>query len=161
VPRKRAPAPAEGEALLYALAAQARRRRRAPRPRTQAGMGAQPPAASPTQHAGDAAQALALRHLEAAGLVFLAANQRSRTGEIDLIVRDDDTLVFVEVRSRQSARFGGAAASVGHDKQRRLWRTAQVFLQTRWRGPLPPCRFDVVAIDDGVLTWLRDVFRES
>lgn len=123
-------------------------------------MGTQPEAASPTQVAGEAAQAVAWRHLQAAGLTLVAANQRCRAGEIDLIVQDDEVLVFVEVRSRQSARFGGAAASVGWDKQRRLWQTAQVFLRTRWRGPLPRCRFDVVAIDDGVLTWLRDVMHE-
>lgn len=124
-------------------------------------MSEQPAPASPSQQAGELAQADALRHLTAAGLVLVAANQRSRMGEIDLILRDGVTLVFVEVRSRLNPRFGGAAASVGRDKQRRLWRTAQVFLQTRWRGPLPACRFDVVAIDEGVLTWLRDVFREA
>jgi len=82
---------------------------------------------------------------------------RARGGEIDLILRErDGTLVFVEVRSRAGAAHGGAAASVGTDKQRRLVLAAQHFLVGM--DPLPPCRFDVVAIDGDRVEWLRAAF---
>ncbi len=68
----------------------------------------------------------------------------------------DGTLVFVEVRSRATAAFGGAAGSVGRVKQQRLVRAAQYFLM-RWSSP-PACRFDVISIEDGSLQWLRAAF---
>lgn len=76
---------------------------------------------------------------------------------MDLILRDrDGTLVFVEVRSRSAAEHGGAAASVTRGKQRRIIRAAQHYLL---RLPsLPPCRFDVVAIDGDALVWLPAAF---
>ncbi len=113
---------------------------------------------SPTQRDGAAQETLALGHLEAAGLQLLARNVASRVGELDLVMQDGDILVFVEVRSRTSSRFGGAAASVTFAKQGRLARAAQVFLKTTWRGPLPRCRFDVVAISPEGIDWLRDAF---
>lgn len=113
---------------------------------------------SPSQRDGAAQESLALAHLEAAGLHLLARNVACRVGELDLVMQDGDVLVFVEVRSRMSSRFGGAAASVTVTKQRRLARAAQVFLKTRWRGPLPRCRFDVVAISPEGIDWLRDAF---
>ena len=81
-------------------------------------------------------------------------------GEIDLVMRDrDGTLVFVEVRRRASAAFGGAAASVGGVKQRRLVFTARHYLA---RLPQqPPCRFDVVALEGGTIEWLRAAFDAS
>lgn len=113
---------------------------------------------SPTQRDGAAQETLALAQLEAAGLQLLARNVASRVGELDLVMQDGDVLVFVEVRSRTSSRFGGAAASVTVAKQQRLARAAQVFLKTTWRGPLPRCRFDVVAISPEGVDWLRDAF---
>jgi len=113
---------------------------------------------SPTQRDGAAQETLALAQLEAAGLQLLARNVASRVGELDLVMQDGDVLVFVEVRSRTSSRFGGAAASVTFAKQRRLASAAQVFLKTTWRGPLPRCRFDVVAISPAGIDWLRDAF---
>ena len=113
---------------------------------------------SPTQRDGAAQETLALAQLEAAGLQLLARNVASRVGELDLVMQDGDILVFVEVRSRTSARFGGAAASVTFAKQQRLARAAQVFLKTTWRGPPPRCRFDVVAISPEGIEWLRDAF---
>jgi putative endonuclease len=87
----------------------------------------------------------------------VAAGPRSRGGEIDLILRDcDGTVVFVEVRSRSSMSHGGAAISIGAGKQRRILFAAQHYLQTMAR--LPPCRFDVVAIDGDHLEWLRAAF---
>jgi putative endonuclease len=113
---------------------------------------------SPTQRVGDAAENEALRLLERAGLVLVARNLACRQGEIDLIMMDRDTLVFVEVRHRAASRFGGAAASVGRAKQRRVQLAAQFFLVYRWKGPLPACRFDVVAQDARGLQWLKGAF---
>ena len=112
---------------------------------------------------GDGAEEQALRHLLAQGLTLVqrnyrvAAGPRSRGGEIDLILRErDGTLVFVEVRARRNTRHGGAAASIGLAKQRSLVFAAQRYLS---RLPtLPPCRFDVVAIDGDGMQWLRGAF---
>lgn len=78
-------------------------------------------------------------------------------GEIDLLMMDRDTLVFVEVRKRALSKFGGAADSVGSAKQRRLIVAAQVYLQ-RYKSP-PACRFDVIAIDGDKITWLKDAIQ--
>ncbi|TAN06086.1 MAG: YraN family protein [Rhodanobacteraceae bacterium] len=89
----------------------------------------------------------ALEHLERAGLKLVQRNFRTRFGELDLVMRDGGTLVFVEVRYRRDARFGGGAASVGRDKRARLARAAQGFLQAHPRFASSPCRFDVIAFD--------------
>jgi putative endonuclease len=124
-------------------------------------------AAAPTTKArGDAAEALALAHLVACGLVPVERNYRvargprARGGEVDLILRDaDGTLVFVEVRARRDARHGGAAASVGAVKQQRLVFAAAHFLR-RFASP-PPCRFDVVTVEGDRIEWLRAAFDAS
>ena len=116
-----------------------------------------------TKAIGDAAEARALAHLQAQGLKLVARNYRvaggphARGAEIDLIVRErDGTLVFVEVRARAGAEHGGALASVGALKQQRIVRAAQHFLL---RLPaLPPCRFDVVAIDGERIVWVKAAF---
>ncbi|MEQ1684583.1 MAG: YraN family protein [Burkholderiaceae bacterium] len=119
-----------------------------------------------TKSVGDAGEALALAHLKRQGLTLVQRNYRvaagpnARGGEVDLILRErDGTLVFVEVRARSSAAFGGAAASVTASKQRRLVFAAQHFL--RRYNVLPPCRFDVVAIDGDSVQWLRGAFDTS
>lgn len=116
-----------------------------------------------TKERGDAAEAQALAHLLRHGMLLVqrnyrvAAGPRSRGGEVDLILRDaDGTLVFVEVRARRDVMHGGAAASIGAIKQRRLVFAAAHYLR-RFGSP-PPCRFDVVAIDGGVVRWLRAAF---
>ena len=112
---------------------------------------------------GDDGEARALALLLRHGLTLIERNYRvargprSRGGEVDLIVRDrDGTLVFVEVRRRASDSHGGAAASIGASKQRRLVFAAQHFI-ARLAAP-PPCRFDVVAIDGQHIEWLRAAF---
>ena len=112
---------------------------------------------------GDEGEALALAHLQRAGLTLLQRNYRvaagpaARAGEVDLILRErDGTLVFVEVRARRDLRHGGAAASVTPAKQRRVAYAARHYL-LRLRA-LPPCRFDVVAVDDGRIDWLKAAF---
>ena len=112
-----------------------------------------------TKQKGDAAEDAALRHLQAAGLRLLARNYRTPGrggGEIDLIVREPDgTVVFVEVRRRANASFGGAGASIQASKQRRIVFAARHYLMGL-RTP-PPCRFDVVLVEDGI-EWLRAAF---
>lgn len=113
-----------------------------------------------TKQAGDAAEDQALSHLQQAGLRLVERNYRTPGrggGEIDLIMRDrDGTTVFVEVRKRLNGRYGGAAASVGPIKQRRLIFAARHYLM-RLREP-PPCRFDLVAIEKDGIQWLRGAF---
>ncbi|QJR09603.1 hypothetical protein DSM104443_00652 [Usitatibacter rugosus] len=106
---------------------------------------------------GVAAEDRAAQHLADHGLVILARNFRTRFGEVDLIARDEGTLVFVEVRRRlSSARWGGALESVGPLKQRRLVAAARIYLS---RLPSePPCRFDVVALEGEECIWVRDAF---
>ena len=114
---------------------------------------------SPTQHRGATAERAAEAWLCRHGLYPLARNVRWRAGELDLIMRDGDTVVFIEVRQRASARWGGAAASIDLAKRRRLALTAQWWL-SRHGAALgwPACRFDVIAIEGGELHWLRDAF---
>jgi putative endonuclease len=108
-----------------------------------------------TTESGRQAEDRALAYLQSQGLVLIKRNFRSRRGEIDLIMREASTLVFVEVRQRKDQRFGGAAASITATKQARLWHSAQVFLQRF--ASLPACRFDAVCIDGTSLTWLRHI----
>ncbi|MDE2277828.1 MAG: YraN family protein [Burkholderiales bacterium] len=119
-----------------------------------------------TKARGDAAEDRALAWLLARGLVLVERNYRlargphARGGEIDLVLRDrDGTLVFVEVRARQRADHGGAAASVGATKRLRLRLAARHYL-LRYASP-PPCRFDVLAIDGEQVEWLRAAFDEG
>lgn len=106
-------------------------------------------------NAGHAAEDRALAYLQQQGLQLVERNMRWRRGEIDLVMRDGATLVFVEVRQRTSRRYGGAAASIDAAKRARLWRSAQYFL-CRYAAP-PPCRFDAVCIDGEQMSWLRHV----
>lgn len=116
-----------------------------------------------TLETGAAGEERALAHLRRHGLTLVERNYRvargpsRRAGEVDLIMRDDDgTLVFVEVRSRARASHGGAAGSVTGIKQRRVIYAAQHYLMRF--NTLPPCRFDVVSIEDDELQWLVAAF---
>ncbi|HVS14505.1 MAG TPA: YraN family protein [Thermoanaerobaculia bacterium] len=94
---------------------------------------------------GRAVEAAVARWLERDGVEVLARNHRNAGGEIDLVVRDGDTLAFVEVKARSRADHGGALAAVDREKRRRLQRAATVYLAgCGWEGP---CRFDVVAVE--------------
>lgn len=108
---------------------------------------------------GAEAEARALVYLQQQGLTLIERNFSCAWGEIDLIMREAQTLVFVEVRQRSSKRFGGAAASVGSSKQDRLWRTAELYLQRYGQGSarLPPCRFDLFAVDGEQVEWIKDI----
>ena len=116
-----------------------------------------------TRTRGAQVEDAALAHLLAHGLHLIARNAGFKVGELDLVMRDGDCVVFVEVRYRGSAAFGGGAASVDGRKQRRLVRAAQVFLQRFPSFAQAPCRFDVVeASGDPAhpdLRWIRAAFR--
>lgn len=123
-----------------------------------------------TKQLGDQAEDMALAYLLRAGLGLLQRNFKTPGrggGEIDLIMRDTDgTLVFVEVRQRSGQSCGGAGASVGPGKQRRIVFAARHYLSrlSDW----PPCRFDVITIDGGLsmsqevhVEWLKGAFDAS
>lgn len=120
------------------------------------------PQRSPTQKAGYQGEEQAGRHLLASGLIIVSRNLRAKTGEIDLVALDGNILVFIEVRQRHSQQYGGAAASVNRDKQRRLIHTAQYFLprltQRYCGGVTPACRFDVVSLEPDGLVWIKGAF---
>ena len=102
------------------------------------------------------------KHLRKSGLSTLAKNFYSRYGEIDLVMRDDDAIVFVEVRYRKSAARGDGIDSVGTTKRTKLIRTASMFLQSQRALSNAPCRFDVVSCsgtpDQPQFDWIRNAF---
>lgn len=122
-------------------------------------------APSPTQMTGTLSENRTAAWLERQGLLILERNLLCRAGEIDLVAREGEVLVFVEVRYRGSASHGGAAASVNRRKQQRLLRAARYFLprlvQQHFAGHWPPCRFDVVCEQGGQLQWIRHAFNEE
>ena len=124
--------------------------------------GADCPGQLSRKQTGDAWELKARRWLEGKGLRFVAANVRGRGGEIDLIMKDGQTIVFVDVRYRQSSRFGGAAASVTLAKQQKLLQTAHLWL-ARHNGSFDTvdCRFDVVAFTGNAIDWLKNAFGED
>ncbi len=107
---------------------------------------------------GNAAENLAATYLQAQKLKLLERNFRCPYGEIDLIMQDNKVLVFVEVRMRRSSQFGGAAMSITPEKQEKLKRTAQRYMQLHGDQS---CRFDVVlmhAVDVNAVEWLKNAF---
>lgn len=95
---------------------------------------------------GQAWERLAGRRLEAEGYRILARNFRASAGEIDFVAEEDGVLCFVEVKGRSGPGFGSPAEAVTLEKQRRIFRAAEEYVQRRRRGPPGPCRFDVVSI---------------
>ncbi|MFC4528725.1 YraN family protein [Dyella halodurans] len=100
--------------------------------------------------------------LQRAGLKLLARNYTIRHGELDLVMLDGDTVVFVEVRHRLHAVHGSAAASVTASKQQKLIRTAELWLAAHSKYAQQSCRFDVVTYDgpedQARMDWLRGAF---
>lgn len=109
---------------------------------------------------GAQAEQTAARFLQQQGLRLIQANYRCRYGEIDLILKDGDTLVFAEVRMRSNKGFGGAAASIDARKQAKLIHTAQHFLSSL--SSTPPCRFDAVLMaspeGESGIEWVKNAF---
>lgn len=119
------------------------------------------PAQTKTQ-VGAAMENAAVQWLHTQGLICIERNFRCRGGEIDLIMRDRSTLVFVEVRLRSRGDFGSAAESVTATKQRRVIHAAQYYLTTHAHHADQPCRFDVLAAkqetDTIVWEWVQGAF---
>lgn len=109
---------------------------------------------------GEQAEALAAAFIEGRGLRILARNYRCRHGELDLVARDGDMLVFIEVRRRTDQRFGGAAASIDAAKREKLLKAARHYLAVL--PVAPACRFDAVLLDGEPprIEWLRNVIEE-
>lgn len=106
--------------------------------------------------AGLRAEELARAFLQRRGLTLVQSNWRCRFGEIDLVLREGDTIVFAEVRLRTNPAFGGAGESIGRAKRERLLAAARLYLS---REPEQPCRFDVVllkCLEPPEIEWIRD-----
>lgn len=110
------------------------------------------------QITGQAKEQQAQAFLQSQGLCLLARNVRFKCGELDLIMKDKDQVVFVEVRWRADGSFGGAAASIGLAKQRRVRAAAQLWLQQRYGSSWPACRFDVCALSNQTSDWIQNAF---
>ncbi|MGD2112026.1 MAG: YraN family protein [Gammaproteobacteria bacterium] len=108
------------------------------------------------------AETLACEYLLGQGLVLVERNFRSRHGEIDLVMHERDSLVFVEVRYRRESRYGSGAESIDRRKQARITACARYFIQCNPRTAERPCRFDVMAVSGNLLQpqieWIRDAF---
>ncbi len=112
---------------------------------------------------GKQAETSACKYLQTQGLTLVARNYLCKRGEIDLIMRDKNSTVFVEVRYRRNDRFGNGAESVDWRKQAKLLTTAEHYLQQHPKAAQSACRFDVVAIttENGQQTidWIVDAFQ--
>ena len=104
-----------------------------------------------------ASERLAADYLSQSGFTILHSNYTCKGGELDLVCDDSGTIVFVEVRARASSRFGTPEETISFTKRRRLVHAATHYLATQRVGDRP-CRFDVIAIEDGKITHLRDAF---
>ncbi len=109
---------------------------------------------------GFVAEDLARDYLLRQGLVWKASNYRARMGEIDLIMQDGVHLVFVEVRARVDATYGGALESVTPAKQRKIMKVAAYYLQCHSASDQYPCRFDVVTLQGhpATICWIPNAF---
>jgi putative endonuclease len=110
------------------------------------------------QQIGRTAEDIAVAFLEARGVEIVVRNFRCRMGELDVVGREADTLIIVEVRMRASNRFGGAAASVDFRKQAKLQRAAALLLQRRKDLAGLRIRFDVVALSPTGIEWIKHAF---
>jgi putative endonuclease len=113
-----------------------------------------------SQKIGSAAEKRACAYLLSQGLQWIESNYHCRWGEIDLIMREKDFLVFIEVRARTSAAFGGALASVTYHKQQKLIQTATHYLLEKKLYNNQPARFDILAFE-GVasrIDWIKNAF---
>ena len=121
------------------------------------------PSPSDRRQAGQAAETQARRHLERHGLKLIELNYRCRAGEIDLIMEEGESIVFVEVRLRNNPAFGSGAESVDWRKQHKLTATAMHYLQRHPHQARRPARFDVVAISGSTggneIAWIKDAFQ--
>lgn len=117
-----------------------------------------------TSEIGSNAEGIAAEYLKKQGLILIASNYHSRMGEVDLIMQEDETVVFVEVRYRTSKKYGEAVETITYTKQNKIIKTAERFLQEKKWNERYPCRFDVVTIEpshgEGTsINWLKNAFQ--
>lgn len=113
--------------------------------------------------AGKQAEGLALDYLQHQALTLIAKNWQSPYGEIDLIMKDNNTLVFIEVRYRKQNNWGHPLETITQSKRHKIITTAQLFLQKNKQWLINPCRFDVISITENIndhpcVEWLTDAF---
>lgn len=101
---------------------------------------------------------LAAAYLAEQGLLILEKNYRTRLGEIDLIAKEKDTLVFVEVKYRKTDRMGLPEEAVTRKKQGTIRKVAESYCSFHWKGTETPCRFDVIAVLGEEITWIKNAF---
>lgn len=113
-----------------------------------------------TRQAGLVAEDKALDYLNTQGLTLVTRNFNCRVGEIDLIMRDKNYLVFIEVRARASQNFGGGIASITHTKRQKIIKTSYYYMIKHKIADKFPLRFDVISLDGktGIITWIKDAF---
>ncbi len=99
-----------------------------------------------SEDSGAKAESAAAKYLQKKGLKFIEKNYRVKGGEIDLIMKQDDVLVFVEVKFRKKTEYGLPAESVTRTKQQRIILAAHQYIQSKFSHSPPSCRFDVVAV---------------
>lgn len=114
--------------------------------------------AADRRQTGSAAESTAAAYLESQGFQIVARNFLRRVGELDLVARQGDLLVIAEVRTRSNDQFGGAAASIGPAKQRRIAATAALFLDLHPQYRRCRVRFDVLVVRHGQVEWLPHAF---
>jgi len=119
--------------------------------------------AKTTRELGSVTEQFAEKHLTQQGLTIIDKNFHCRQGEIDLIMQEDETLVFVEVKYRKSNTYGGAIAAVSFAKQKKIKYCAAFFLHKAQLNEYnTPCRFDVIALEGDInnpkVTWLKNAF---
>lgn len=113
---------------------------------------------TPRRVTGDRFEGAARAFLEERGLRLVRANFLCRHGEIDLVMRDGETVVFVEVRYRRNGAFGGALGSVTPAKRRKLVSAAHLWIAWHPYDARRPCRFDVLAFEGDGVEWVRGAF---
>lgn len=110
------------------------------------------------QQIGQEAEKIACDYLLQQGLQFITQNYRDKQGEIDLIMRDNTTMIFVEVRSKQSDIYGSPIESITPHKQQKIARTALSYLQKQKLLHQIDCRFDIIGIHDHQIEWIQNAF---
>src|SRR3990167_8303956 len=108
--------------------------------------------------AGKAAEQKACEFLLKQGLTLISKNYRCKQGEIDLIMRDGQDIVFIEIRLRTNKNFGSAIESINESKQKKILRTAIHFLRGRQWLHTKNCRFDVIGMSDNHFEWIKNAF---
>lgn len=107
-------------------------------------------------NSGKEAELQALNYLIQQGLTLVDKNVRYSFGELDLVMRQGDAWIFIEVKYRSSNKFGGAISALSHKQIKRLQKSANHYLQLHRINA--PCRFDLIAIDKTQIRWLKNIF---